>query len=102
MQKKAGLGFVLVVMAAGLFGCSTAPRRQEVRASEPSSANLVQSQNAQAAQAAETERLRQALSQQQEALAQAEAEKRELEEKLNSALDSKKVVVQKTESSYLK
>ena len=96
MLKKLGLGLGLIVATAGLFGCSTAPRRAEVRPVE------VQAPSAPAIDPAEMERLKQELNDQQAALARSEADKRELEDKLNDALAAKKTPVKKTDDSYLK
>ena len=100
MQKKMGFGVFLIVVAAGLWGCSTAPRRPEVRSLVPVSAVAVQSRST--SDSAETQKLKQQISDQEAALAQAEADNRALEDKLNSALASKKTTVEKSEDSYLK
>ena len=98
MLKNLGLGLVLIATAMGLLGCSTAPRRAEVRPVEIQA----QPQSAPAVDPAEMERLKQELNDQQAALARSEADKRELEDKLNDALASKKAPAKKTEDSYLK
>ncbi len=98
LKKSLGFGLILVAAASGLFGCSTAPRRAEVRPVEVQAPP----QSVPAIDPAEMERLKQELNDQQAALARSEADKRELEDKLNDALASKKTPVKKTEDSYLK
>ena len=103
MQKNVGFGIFLIVVATGFWGCSTAPRRPEARSITPVLASAVQSRtSAAASDSAGTQRLKQQISDKEAALAQAEADNRELEDKLNSALASNKTTTEKKEDSYLK
>ena len=86
---------MILFLGAGsmsFFGCATSPRRSEVKAVE--AAPLVDN-------SAEIEKLKQQIRDQEAALAQAEEDKRALQEKLDSAF-AKKIAQQKTEDAYLK
>ncbi len=100
MLRRAGVWLVLIAGIVSMAGCATAPRRQESRWVEP--APVQQAPVQQGPSAEDVERLRRQNEEQQAALARAEAEKRELEDKLNDALASKKAPTQKTQDSYLK
>ena len=104
MQKKAEFGILFIVLATGFWGCSTAPRRAEVRSLKPVSAVVIEPQSVPVTtqDSAETQRQNQQGTDQEAALAQAEADNRALEDKLNSALASKKTTTNKNEDSYLK
>ena len=86
------MALVFVMGMAGLSGCATSPRRAEV--APVVVAPVVDN-------SAEIERLKQQIRDQEAALSQAEADKRALQEKLDSAA-AKKVAQQKTEDTYLK
>ncbi len=100
MLKKIMAGGVTILVAcATMVGCSTAPRRQEPVATyvPPAPVATVPAQTQ-----AELDALKQQVTEQQSALAQSDAEKRELEDRLNAALASKTTVSKKAEDSYLK
>ena len=102
MLKKAGIGLVLVVMAAGLFGCSTARRRPEVHSFQPAPVVVQQAPAVSSQSQEEMDRLKQQVADQQAELARAEADKQALEDKLSNALASRKPAAKKSEDSYLK
>ena len=109
-MKRVGFAVLLLVVAAGFWGCSTAPRRAECYRTPVTaySTPSVQYQGMPAVtsainnNSAEGARLKQQISDQEAALAQAEADKRALEDKLNDALASKKFATKKKEDSDLK
>ena len=102
MLKRALVGFFLIAgISWAATGCSTAPRRHEVRPEVP----LVQAPEPvvqTGPSAEEVEKLRKQNEEQQAALAKAEADKRALEDQLNEALSTKKHVTKKNQDTYLK
>ncbi len=98
MRKRAFI-WVLLITGISMAGCAAAPRRTESRWVEPAQQ---QAPVQQGPSAEEVERLRRQNEEQQADLARAEAEKRDLEDRLNAALASKKEPSQKQQDSYLK
>ena len=99
-QKNSWLALIFVVSL--LSGCASVHSRPEPRSVEPVAAPVQVVQVPAGPSPEEVAKMKQQMSDQQAALAQAEADKRALEEKLNEALASKKPAVKKTEDSYLK
>jgi len=98
MRKTAGTGLLLIVLMTAFAGCATA-RRPEVRPEPVVAAPAPAPDNS-----AEMEKLKQQVADQQAALAQSEADKRALAEKLDETLASRKPAETKKseDSSYLK
>ena len=97
MLKTRNYWLSLLLGAALLSGCASVSSRPQTRPAEPAVVAAPAGPSAE-----EVAKMKQQLSDQQAALAQADADKRALEDKLNDALASKKPVSKKTEDSYLK